>query len=91
MPDKNVCVTSKQHACAHEAEREADDGGLVQISAQRWLQGQKSRQVTEHIRLHATPFPGGLTADGSAATKKELFRKVQRRFSFFLFKCIYSL
>lgn len=28
-----VCVTSKQQACTHVAEREADDGGLVQMSA----------------------------------------------------------
>lgn len=78
MPVRRVLcfasVTSEQQACTHVAEREADDGGFVQVSPHRRLQRQKSRQIIEHIRLHATPPPGSLTADGPAGWKKETFR-----------------
>lgn len=77
-----ACVTSKQQACSHVAECEADDGGFVQVSPHRRLQWQKSRQIGEHIGLHATPPPGSLAADGPALLNKEEFRRKKKVFFF---------
>lgn len=67
----SVCVTPEERARAHVAECEADDGGFVQVSSHRRLQRQNSRQIAEHVGLHAAPPPGGLAANGPVGLKEE--------------------
>lgn len=65
-----VCVvtvgTLEQFVCAHVAESEADDRGLVQVSSDRRLQRQETAKSFEYVRLHPPPLPGCLTADRPA-------------------------
>lgn len=59
---QQTCATFEEHVRSHEAEREADDRGLVQGPCEGRLQRQKAAQVGKQVRLQPAPLPGGLAA-----------------------------
>lgn len=56
-------VTFQQCVHAYVAESEANDGGFVQVSPNRGLEWQQTRQISEYIRLNSSPPSGCFTAD----------------------------
>lgn len=60
---KVTLVTFEQCVHAYVAEGEANDGGFVQVSPNRGLEWQETRQISEHIRLNSSPPSGCFTAD----------------------------
>lgn len=61
--------TSEQRVHAYVAEGEANDGGFVQVSSDRGLKRQQTRQISKHIRLDLPPPPGCFAADRPAEGK----------------------
>lgn len=65
-----VCMvtvgTLEQFVCAHVAESEANDRGLVQVSSDRGLQRQETTKSFEYVRLHPPSLPGCVAADRPA-------------------------
>ena len=62
---------------ADVAEGEADDGRLVQVSSDRRLERQETRQIPKHLRLHPASPPGCLAAD-RPATKSSLTSEIHK-------------
>lgn len=58
--------TFEQCVHAYVAEGEANDRGLVQVSSDRRLEWQETRQISKHVRLHPSSPPGRLAADRPA-------------------------
>lgn len=54
---------------AYVAEGEAYDRRFVQLGLDGGMEGEETAQISKHIRLHAAPPSGRLTADSSAKAR----------------------